>query len=232
MSSVLCVSEDLHVLPERVDLVSEAHHPGVRHRAADGNAEAPAGLEIRRRRAAGDEGGACRQHRRLDPVRASAAELDDRAAVGRRDHAGRLAGDRCLERHEREQRRLDQLRLAGRRGHTQDRLVVEDDLAFLHGPQVAGEAKRGEVLLEEGGRHIRQVRQASQPRDLVVSEAQRGEIFDRLLEAGGHQVLAGLRQLADEQLERTERGLAGRVVPGHHRDLIEVGGERAGHVPR
>ena len=39
-------------------------------------------------------------------------------------------------------------------------------------------------------------------------------------------------QLADEQLERAGLGLAGGMVPGHHRDLIEVRGQRAGHVPR
>ena len=68
-----------------------------------------------------------------------------RAPLGRAHDTRGLAGHRRLKRDEAEQRRLDQLRLGGRRGHAEDRLVAEDDLAFVDGPHVAGEAEGRQV---------------------------------------------------------------------------------------
>ena len=148
-----------------------------------------AGQKIRGRGAAGDVGGARRVHGGVEPMRATAAKLDHGAALGGSHHARGLAGHRRLERDEAEQRRLDQLRLGGGGGHTHDRLVVEDDLAFLHGPHVAGEPKRRQIRLEEGRRDIGKRAQRAQPRDLVGREVQGRQVLERLLEAGGDQVL-------------------------------------------
>ena len=174
---------------------------------ADRNAEAAAGLEVRRRRRS-------RRCRRRAP-RACAASSPcarrlpnsiTRAAVGGGHHARGLAGHRGLKRDEAEQRRLDQLRLGGRRGHPHDRLVAEDDLAFLHRPHVAGEPERRQVRLEERRRHIGKRAQRPQPRDLVGREAQGRQILERLLEAGRDQVLPVVGQPAHEQLEGARPG--------------------------
>ena len=65
--------------------------------------------------------------------------------------------------------------------------------------------------------------------NLLGRESERAEIFDRLREPGRQEVSPVRRHVAYEQFERAPTGEAGSLVSGHHRELIQVGSERALH---
>ena len=63
------------------------------------------------------------------------------AAVGRQHDPRGLAGDQRLEVDDRQQRRLDELRLDQRGRDAQERLVLEERRPLGHRPDVAREAQ-------------------------------------------------------------------------------------------
>ena len=201
----------------------------MRHRAGERQIEQAPGFDVRRRGASREARRARRQARGFQTVSAARSELGHHPARRRRDDARGLAGDRRLEREDREQRRLDDLRLHHRRRHAHERLVREDDLALVHGPDVARETKCRQYLVKEPDGRGRERGHGAEPGDLVGREAQAFEVVERLGQAGRHQVAAARGQLAHEELERARGRVPGRLVARHHRQLVEVGGERARH---
>ena len=68
--------------------------------------------------------------------------------------------------------------------------------------------------------------QAAEVIDLFVGELQIEEIIDGLRQAGGYNVVAIARQMAEKQLKSGGfAGLAGFEVTGRHGELVEVGEE-------
>ena len=123
----------------------------------------------------------------------------------------------------------DKLRFGRRRGHAQDRLVREHDLALLHCPDLTREAERRQQIGEEGVGRRRECGHGAKVLDIVDREPQPREQVQRLLDTGHHEEPASLRQVAHEQLERAAPGDTGMLVAGHHRQLIQVGREDALH---
>ena len=102
----------------------------------------------------------------------------------------------------------------------------------------SGTAKRSPVkrrpasISEEPRRDSLELRQAADVVELFGGEAQVGQIFDRLREAGGQHEVTIVRKLAREQLERSAvLSLAGLEIARRHGELIEVGEQAEGHGP-
>ena len=121
----------------------------------------------------------------------------------------RLCGNGCLEGQAREQRRLDQLGLHGRRRHANEGLVGEDRRALADGPDVAGEVKTREILIEEPRRHALKIRQSAEVLDLFGLETQLLEVAERLLEPCGDKE----RPVGAATHERTARRWRARPPP-------------------
>ena len=169
----------------------------------------------------------------MRPVTPPCAEFLERAATGHRHHPRRLRRHEGRISERGHQVGLDPLRLGQRRRDPQQRLAGEDDRPLGHRPDVA---------LEPHGRqgvHDRRVdrleRGPSAHRiDLLRRERQPQQVADGLFQSREDHVGAVGRHLPDEQLERRAlRGHAGFQVPGHHRELVEVGDrpERVGIGP-
>ena len=78
-----------------------------------------------------------------------------------------------------QQKRLNKLRLNGRRADGHDRLAREDRRAFRHGPDIAREAEAAQILQEPLVKHL----PAAQIRDVVLVKMKLLHIFDRLLQS-------------------------------------------------
>ena len=64
--------------------------------------------------------------------------------------------------------------------------------------------------------------------DVAAGEAERGEVFNGLLEAADQKVIAPGRKPADEKFKSGDvGGFAGHPIAGGHRQLIEIRKERA-----
>jgi hypothetical protein len=221
---------------ERLALVFERHHPAVRVRAADRDAEALPGEHIRGRGAAADVRRPRGRQSPIRPLRAPQPELDHRIVAGGQADARGLGGDERGKAGVHQERRLDQLRLQQGAAHAQQRLVGKDDLALGHRVDVQRQPHRAERV-EEGAREEGAAVVAAQRLEVcevVGLEAQRLEIRQRRLQPARHGVAAAEGGGAEVEVER---GLLlsppGAPVAERHRELVEVGEERgAGGVGR
>ena len=68
---------------------------------------------------------------------------------------------------------------------------------------------------------------ALEPVDLGGREAQGLQIVERIVEPGGKQEAAPLRQPPHEELEHRRAVLAAVEIGLHHVEFVEIGGERA-----
>ena len=149
------------------------------HRAAGRNAVELIGQRTGRALAAADVSGACAINRCIDALCPAGAEFQNRAALrGPHDTVG-LRCDEALMVERQQQKRLDKLRLNGRRADGHDRLAREDRRALRHGPDIAREAEAAQILQEPLVKHL----PAAQIRDVVLVKMKLLHIFDRLLQS-------------------------------------------------
>ena len=59
--------------------------------------------------------------------------------------------------------------------------------------------------------------------DLVTREGDVFQILQRLLESGGHEIIAPRRQVPDEQLKRGTGIETGLPIARRHREFVEIG---------
>jgi hypothetical protein len=194
------------------------------HGAEARNAELFFGHDRRAPGEAGDVAGAGRHQAGIGAMGAAQAEIDQQLARCGENDARGLGSDQRLEMHDIDQPGLDQLRFRQRRGDPQDRLIGEEHPALRQGVDVAGEAERGETIEQRTA----ETAGAGQPFDLRPRIAQLRQVIERLLEAGGDQEAAALRQRADEEFEHGRAGLAMVQIGLAHVELVEIGEERAG----
>ena len=200
----------------------------MRHRSEHRNAEARVSEHRGRAGEAGQVARARGVERRLAAVRAAHAEIHQRFAR-RREHATRrLRRNRRLEVEQVHEPALDELRLGQRRRHAQQRLVAERRGALGNGMQIAREPQRSEPLEKRLAEEPRR----AQLREILAREMQVAQIVDGLLEPGRDQEVAHRRQPAHEQLEGGRFEHPAVEVRLQHRELIQVGQQRAHALDR
>jgi len=96
--------------PKGFDLVWKGFNETMCNRARHRNAVQASRLHIRGGRGSGDEGCECTLDRRVYPVSAAPAEIDNRTAFSRRDHPRRFGRDHALKPDLIESERLKPLR--------------------------------------------------------------------------------------------------------------------------
>jgi hypothetical protein len=121
---------------------------------------------------------------------------------------------------------LDQLGLGDRRSDSQDRLVGEEDRALRHGADLAGETQ----LRETAQKAWTEAGAFAQPLQFGLAELQRLERTQHLLEARRDEKVAARRELAHEELEAGEPVHAAVQIGLQHRELVQIGQQRSGHV--
>ena len=196
----------------------------MRVRAGDRNAESFSGEDVRGAGAAAEVGGAGGGEGAVGSLRATKAELEHVAAARGVHDARGFRRDERGEIQRVEQRRFDELRLKERAAHAHERLVREDDAAFRNCVDVAGESQRPQRIekaaLEESG--------AGEIREIVVGETEIAQVVDSRSESAGDREAGAERVAAKVKMEdglAIER--AALPIAGGHRQLIEVGEERA-----
>ena len=208
---------------ERLALAAMRLDERVRHRAEHRNAVLQAGLGGRAAVEAGQPGRPRREQRGLGAVGAAHAEVDQLAPAPREDDARGLRGDQRLQVDDVQQAALGELRLRQGRGHAKDRFVGEEHGALGHRVDVAGEAE----LAQARQQFVGEAPLARQPVDFAVGERERLEEVERLLESGRDQETALSGQLAHEQLEHRGLDHPAMQVGLQHRQLVQVGEQRA-----
>ena len=200
--------------------------PGVQQRervragAQCGHAVAALRLEVRRSGEAGEVGGARRGDGGL-LVGASRAHLDQRAALGRADHARGGRGDRRVVVEDRQRQRLQHHAFAEGAVHGQHRGAGEVQLAFGVPVDVAAEPVVGEVRERLAVQKVRKRRQCG------VVEPELRQRFHESRGAGDDAVAAALGQPAGEHLERGPAVRGAVAQRGReHRQLVFVGQQR------
>ena len=181
---------------ERGLLVVVQQREGVRAGAAGGDAVAPAGLEVGRRREADQVGGPGRGDRGL-LVGAARAHLDARPLAGGGHHAGGGRGDGAVVVEHREGQGLQQHALGERRPDGEHGGAGEVEVALGVAVDVAGEPEVGQPVEQPlvGDALLAQGRQ------LVVPEPEVRQRLQQPAGAGQHAVAPAVRQPAGEDLE-------------------------------
>jgi hypothetical protein len=156
---------------------------------------------------AGEVAGPRRQQPGLGAVRAAQAEVDQRPARRGEHAARRLAGDQRLQVHQVQHPALDQLRLAQRRAHAQQRLVGKNTVPS--GIASTSPVKRSRAASRE--RRL-EAPAGGEPVELVVGKAQRQQVLEPPARARRRAGSCARRQRAHEQLEH--RGVVHAARPG------------------
>ena len=175
---------------------------------------------------AGDVGGARDREAAVRALGAAQAEVRDRVALGRLDHARGLRGDERLEVHEVKKRGLDELAVDDGAHDADHRLAGEDDLSLGHRVDGEVEPVPAEILEEAGLEHGAAARGRERGKVvhvLVVEHEVLDELGD-LPRAAGDAETAAEGVLAEERVEAGLRADKARLPePLGHGQLIEVG---------
>jgi hypothetical protein len=190
----------------------------VRHRSVGRNAEGLFGEHGRSTGEAGYVTCTGRQQPRFRPMRAPQAEIDQQLSWRGEHHAGGFRCDQRLEMQEIDQPGLHELGLRHRRGDAQDRLIREEDAAFRHSVNVAGEAKIRQAVEQR----LLETSRACEPFNFFGGEMEIFEKLQRLFKARSHQESAARRQFAHEELEDRGLGLTMIQVSLDHVHLIKI----------
>src|SRR3990172_2587731 len=208
--------------PEGVDLVREGRDVRVGHRPRGRDAVVETGQDVAAHGGAGDESAPGRLHPRVDTVGAPESELDHGAPAGGEDRADSLAREERLEVNEVENGRLDDLGLDDRGGDLDEWLALGNHGAFGNGADLAREAEAPQEIEEIGV----EAAEGGEVPDGGPGDAEVAEIVQDVLEAGGDQEGALLRQLPREEAERGEAVHPLPEVRRGHRDLVEIREQR------
>ncbi len=95
-----------------------------------------------------------RLNRSIDALGAAGAEFQNRAALRGPDDTIGFRGDEALMVDRQQQKRLDQLRLNGRRADGQNRLARENRRALRDGPDIAREVKIAQIRQKPLGKQL------------------------------------------------------------------------------
>ena len=196
---------------------------GVGHRSEDRNSEI---FPCKNRRRSGKSRqitGARGHQPGLRSMRPPQPEIDQLLARCRKDHSRRLGGDQRLKVEDVDKAGFDQLRLRKRRGHPNDRFVGEENGAFRHGIDVAGEAQAPEVIEEP----VREPIVLPKPIDLFLRELQVLKKVEGLLESCRHEEASASWKPTHEELEYGRIRLAMIQICLKHVQLIQISQQRA-----
>ena len=211
---------------EGLRFVLESHDPGMRLRAIGGSAEKARGENIGSSCAASDEGGARSENPSLSAMRTTRTEFDNGPAFGGSDDTRGAAGNHGLKIDRGKKARFEKLGFDDGRGDAQERLVGENDGAFGHGRDFAGEAETREII-EELAADVTEHGIAADELDFPFREMDGFEKFEGLFEASGYEVIALGWKATNEKFESSTSVEAGLKIAGGHGEFIEIG-EKSG----
>ena len=196
----------------------------VRHRAADGHAEAPPSRDVGGSGDPGNVGGARRVRAGRRALCVPCTKVDNRRAIGgnRQAVCGRCGHRLVMDGAE--QIRLHDLGLRQRGRDVDDRLVPENWRPFRHGSHLAAESETFQPVQEIPGKAV----QRGQVFQVGRGDGQPLQVFQRRFQPAGDQQVAVRRQAAAEQVECRGFGQAVFPVGLHHAQLIHVGQQRVG----
>ena len=165
---------------------------------------------------AGDVGGPGGEEPRLRAVRPPQSEVHEPGGRRREPEADRLRGDEGGVVEQRDESRLDELRLRERRRHPQQRFFGKEDGPLGHGVHVPGEAQIGEPVDEGGG----EAGLPAEPLEFGGFETQAFEVVEGVRQPRGQQEVAIRGETADEELEHGRLVHAVLPVRLEHGELV------------
>ncbi len=153
---------------------------------------------------------------------APGSEFDNRSSVCRLRYARRFTGDHGLKIDCGQQKRLHNLRFDNGRGDAQDRFARGKYGAFRHRPHIAGKMELREVV-EKIAARVSEHRQFPRIRDFLVRKSDVFQKIERLIEAGGSQIVSSRRERTHEQFKRGSGVETCFEVARRHGQLVQVG---------
>src|SRR5258706_11021080 len=162
-------------------------------------------------------------------MRPPCAEFHHIAAQRRLHYARRLGRDRRLESDHRQQVRFRDLRLNDGRAYRHERLASKYRSSFRNREHIAGEAQPGQHL-EKLAARILELRNLAQVGDFLRGNPEVEQIVDDLLEPGGQDKIAIVRQSPHREIERRPiLRFPGLEIAGSHGELAKIGVEAEAH---
>jgi hypothetical protein len=161
---------------------------------------------------------------RPGPPEAARSEIHDAPIAGRDPYPRRLGCHQRRKRDRSQQVGLYELRLLDGGFDPEYRLTRENGRTLAYRPDVAGETQVGQVREETIVDPLEHL-ELPQGCDLLGFEAQRKQIRQRRLQAGGHEEVALRGKVPEPELEAAADAAPALAVRRKHRELVQVGDE-------